>query len=181
MMRPNRIGWSLVAFFFVVGAVITAIDPTIWLGEAYMGGAVVLAGVYLLMTKRADRSDRLIREGIPAEAEILELDQTGMYLNEQPRIRLKLQIEAPGVAPFESEDTYTVPLAAVGALSGGRLPVFLDRKNPSRFTIDWLGGRDSEPDSSPRDRLAQLNELKDSGLITDGEFQQQRARILGSL
>jgi hypothetical protein len=260
MMRPNRVGWALVAGFLIGGVVLAVWIPEVWIGQAWIAVAIAMAAYYLLMNRRADRADRLKREGIPGRARIVEMTQTGMYVNSQPRVRLKLLIQAPGVAEFEAEDTYTVPLIALGALtSGGTLPVYLDRVEPSRFTIDWFGGggsgvpqallsasagppldlnaspqaRDAvldvlrthgidaagtvdlrghsaaraavldalsrhgidiahgvaaaapatsvEQRATPLDRLEKLKELRDAGLITDGEFEQQKARILSAI
>lgn len=137
-MRANRIGWGLVVFFAVVGAAFTAAAPDIWLGKAYIGCAAGLAVLYLWMNRHADRGERLLRDGIRGEAEILEVDQTGGYLNGQPRMRLRLRVDAPGVQPFERSHTYTVPYAALDSLAPGRsLPVALDRHRPARFAIDW--------------------------------------------
>jgi hypothetical protein len=259
MMRPNKIGWFIVAFFFIGGVIFTILIPRIWIGEIWIAVSLAVAAYYVLMNRRADRAEKLKREGIPGQAQILEATQTGMYVNEQPRVRLKLRIEAPGVTSFESEDTYTVPLIALGALTSGRmLQVYLDRADTSRFTIDWFGGGVSpspafagfsggssidldaspeareavldtlrshgidlegtidlrgnpavraavldalarhgvdvahgvaaaapgisvEPSATPLDRLQKLKELEDGGLITEREFEQQKARILDSI
>src|SRR5687767_13520119 len=139
MMRPTNVGWVLVAFFLVGGVVFTVLMPEIWIGQIWIVVALALAAYYVLLSRKARQADALQREGIPAEAQILEMTQTGMYVNQQPRVRLKLRIEAPGVPAFETEDTYTVPLIGLGALTrGGGLRVYLDRKDPSRFAIDWF-------------------------------------------
>lgn len=253
MMRPSRIGWFIVAFFFIGGVIFTILIPRIWIGEIWIAVSLALAAYYVLMNRRADRADKLKREGIPGQAQILEMTQTGVYVNEQPRVKLKLRIEAPGVEPFESEDTYTVPLVALGALTSGRvLQVYLDRADTSKFTIDWFGGpavafpagpsidlnatpeagqavldtlrahgidaqgtidlrgnpavraavldalarhgidvahgvaaaapgTSVEPPASPLDRMQKLRELKDAGLISEQEFERQKARILASI
>jgi hypothetical protein len=186
MMRPNLIGWGIVAFFFFGGLAFVVAVPDVWLlGLIWMVVALGLAALYLSMSRRANRAERLKREGIPGKARILELTQTGAYFNEQPRVRLKLRVEAPGVSTFECKHTYTVPLVALGAFSKGDvLPVYLDRANSSRFTIDWLGGDGDEAQAStktPHEQLEELTELRKDGLITDTEFEQQKARILGSI
>lgn len=142
MMRTNKTGWFLVAFFLICGAVLTVAAPQFWAGPGLIAGGLLLAIGFVLINRRASRAERLQFEGIPGEAQILELTQTGMYMNEQPVVRLKLLVEASGVPAFEAEHNYTVPLVALGALtSGGALLVYLDRTDPSRFMIDWFGGR----------------------------------------
>lgn len=183
MMRPDRIGWGIVVLFGGGGALFILFMREAWLlGVIWIGVALFLAVLYTVMNKRADRAEKLKREGIPGRANILEMTQTGTYVNQNPRVRLKLRIEAPGVPTFESKDTYTVPLVAMGALgSGEALPVYLDRADPSQFTIDWLGGSDGAGGSETRGRLEELAELRDAGLITDDEFSQRREKILNPI
>lgn len=246
MMRPNLVAWFVAAFFLVVGAVLTIAAPQLPVGPGLMVAALGLVAYLFVMTRRADRDERLLREGLRGEAQIVELKQTGMYVNDQPRVRLTLRVQAPGVRAFDAEDTYTVPLVALGALSsGGVLQVYLDRADSSRFTIDWFGGRrpalvsladgppidvnatpegreavlelrrthgidleagldlrgqpaaratvldtlarrgidlaHSEPTGAARDRLQKLKDLQESGLISDEEFEQHKARILDAI
>jgi hypothetical protein len=182
MMRPNLIGWGIVALFFFGGLGFTVALPEVWLlGVIWMVVATGLAVFYLSLNRRADRADELKREGIPGQAKILQLTQTGAYVNEQPRVRLKLRVEAPGVPAFECTHTYTVPLVALGAFAqDDTLPVYLDRSDPKKFTIDWLGGGGGD-DKAPHDRLEELAQLRTDGLITQADFEQQKARILGSI
>ncbi len=140
-MRPNAIGWVLVAFFFLGGVAFTVTIPGIWIGQIWIAVSLVLALVYWRMVGAARKAEALKRAGIRGQARILEASQTGTYVNEQPRVRLKLQIEAPGVTPFQAEKTVTVPLIALGALSSGRpLTVYLDRDQHQNFVIDWSPG-----------------------------------------
>ena len=74
------------------------------------------------------------------------MTQTGMYVNNQPRVKLRLQIQAPGVAPFEDTSTHTVPLVALGRLTAGTpLAVYLSPDDPSEYTIDWFGTTHGTP------------------------------------
>jgi hypothetical protein len=199
MMRPTAVGWFLVASFLVGGAAFAVLMPEIWIGQIWIAVALGLAAYYLVMIRRAARAEKLEREGIPGEARILELTQTGMYVNQQPRVRLKLRIEAPGVPAFDAEDTYTVPLIALGALTRGRaLRVYLDRTDPRRFTIDWFGDGGPAPalasfgappidlNASPAAREAVLETLRSHGIDTEGtvDLRQQpaaRAAVLDAL
>jgi hypothetical protein len=134
-------GWILAGSFFAGGVYFTIADPGIYIGQIWIAVSLVLAGVYLLMTRRAERADRLRREGLPGLATILGAEQTGAYLNNQPRVKLRLRVEAEGIAPFEVEKTVTVPMIALGRLSvGSPLRVYLDRENREGFMIDWGWG-----------------------------------------
>jgi len=78
------------------------------LGPIWVGVSLVLVAYYLWLNRKAGKAAGLKREGIAGQAQVLEMTQTGTYVNENPRVRLKLRVEAPGVTPFETEDTYTV-------------------------------------------------------------------------
>lgn len=184
MMRVNPVGWVLVAFFLIAGIVFTVIKPEgeASLGPIWIGVSLVLLAFYLWTTRKAGKAAQLKREGIPGQAQVLEMTQTGTYVNEQPRVRLKLRIEGPGVTPFEAEDTYTVGLIFLGMLAPGReLPVYIDREDHARFTIDW-GGTGATPatfsheggppidlNANPAAREAVFETLRRHGIDTRGE------------
>jgi len=105
--------------------------------------------LYIAMTLRANKATELVNAGVRGRADVLELTQTGTYINDQPRVKMRLRIEAPGVTAFETEDTVTVPLIALGSLQPGRaLTVVLDPADPKRYVIDWAGNS-----GGPVDRL----------------------------
>ena len=145
-MRPNLIGWFLVAFFFLGGLVFFITIPEIWIGQIWMAVAVFLGVLYAAMTAKANNAATLAAHGTRGQAQILNMTQTGTYINNQPRVKLRLRIEAPGITPFEDEDTVTVPLIALGALSaGGTLSVVLDPAEPQKYVIDWFGNAGGPP------------------------------------
>lgn len=139
-MRPNRTGWVLVAFFLLAGIGFWIAIPEIFIGQIWVAVALLLAVVYAGMNRRADQAEELKRTGIQGQAKIVEMTQTGTYINEQPRVKMKLSISAPGVAPFEDERTETVPLIALGRLSSGvPLVVYMKPEDPQGYVIDWGG------------------------------------------
>jgi hypothetical protein len=122
--------------------------PDVYIGQIWVAVSVVMAVVYFRMNRRADRTDEMRRTATRGEAQIVEMTQTGTYVNEQPRVKLKLRISAPGIAPFEDERTETVPLIALGRLSSGvPLTVFLRPEAPEDYVIDWSGGAAPSPDA----------------------------------
>ncbi|HEY7874590.1 MAG TPA: hypothetical protein VIG64_05655, partial [Actinomycetota bacterium] len=138
-MRANRWGWFLLALFLIGGIAFWIAMPEIWLGQIWVGVSVILGVILVVMFMRAERADEFKRTGTPGQAHILEMDQTGVYVNNQPRMKLRLRIEAPGVAPFEDTSTHTIPLVALGRLTAGvPLAVYLSREDPSEYTIDWF-------------------------------------------
>jgi hypothetical protein len=61
-------------------------------------------------------------------------------------------------------------------------PVSVDQQGSSGVTFGAPTGgfgASASPDEDPVDKLAKLAELKEKGLLTDAEFEAQKARILG--
>ena len=138
-MRPNWTGWAIILFFIAVGMVlwITIPDAEL-LGQGFVAVAVLLAIVYAFMMRRAQVVQEMISGGVRGTAQIIEATQTGTYVNNQPRVKLKLRIEAPGVPPFEDTRTDTIPMISMGLLtSTAPLAVYLDPAKPKNYVIDW--------------------------------------------
>ncbi len=138
-MRPNWIGWFLVLFFFIGGIVFWMAMPEIFIGQIWVAVSLFLAVVYVFMTLRAGRANEMRRTGVRGQAQILEMTQTGTYVNNMPRVKLRLRIQAPGIMPFDDERTMTVPMIALGQLSGGMLTVYLQPDKPKEYVVDWSG------------------------------------------
>lgn len=139
-MRPNRIGWLILAFFLGGGIYFWITMPEIFIGQIWVGVSVLLGIIYVVMFLRAEQADDLKQSGTPGQAQILEMTQTGVYVNNQPRVTLRLSIQAPGVAPFEDTKTHTVPLIALGRLTAGTpLAVYMKPDKPRDYVIDWFG------------------------------------------
>ncbi len=193
-MRPNAIGWVLVAFFLIGGIAFTVTIPEIFIGQIWIAVSLFLAGLYLWMGRRAGKLEALRRSGKPGTATILEMTQTGVYINEQPQVKLKLRVEGPGIQPYELEKSVVVPLIALGSLSNGRpLTVFVDQTDRENLLIDWFGGGAAAPFTispqggapvnvgEPLDRLTKLMQLRAANLVTEEEFEEHRKRILGGI
>jgi hypothetical protein len=178
-MRVNPIGWFLVALFLVGGIAFWITLPWVGIGQIWVAVALGLAALYLFLGRRAARARRLRQDGIPGEATIVGITQTGTEVNRQPMFKLRLRVEAEGVAPFEADKRVVVPLVAVPLLTNGApLPVFLDRNDPQEFTIDWelasgpftLSHEGGAPIaiSDPRARMAALRAMREHGVVPGG-------------
>ena len=141
------------------------------------------------LTDQSGDQQRLLAEGIPAEAVIVAMG-TPARGAQRFNIDIDLEVYVSGQAPYRVANQYIVPASApIG--QGARLPVRVDPNDPAKIAIDWdnvargpargevrpVGG-DGGGDSLAE--LALLARLRDSGALTDAEFEQQKARILGS-
>lgn len=81
---------------------------------------------------------RLIRKnGAPAMAEVLELKDTGMTLNENPVVSLRVMVRPEGVPPFEATMKALVGRLDVPRVQpGAMLPVKYDPNDHTRVALD---------------------------------------------
>jgi hypothetical protein len=203
--RVNPVGWGLALFFLAGGILFWITIPEIFIGQIWVAVSLFLIVIYSLVGSRARAAARRRAEGLPGQATILEMTQTGTQINEQPLVKLKLQVEASGIEPYEIEKRVVVPLVALGTLTSGRpLVVYVDRENHDELTIDWgagiaLAAQQAVPatpaapaapatttaapahEEEPLERLTELMRLKGAQLITDEEFAEQRKRILDGI
>jgi len=107
------------------------------------GGFMALVGIGLIAAgiivgRRAASTDALLATGTPGTAAITGLTQTGMYMNENPQIRMQLLVTLPGQTPYAAQHTEIVPLMLLGRLSSGQpLQVRVDPMNLNRIAVDW--------------------------------------------
>jgi hypothetical protein len=113
---------------------------------------------------------------------------------------IDMEVHVSGRQPYRVNNNYLVPAAATIG-QGVTLPIKVDPNDPAKIAIDWestqraargevrpVGGSGFAPASPPSsgggtDRVAELErlvKLRDSGALTDAEFEQQKAKILGS-
>jgi hypothetical protein len=191
----SGIGLAIAGFFLVGGIAFWIAAPGILIGQIWVFVALILIGVFGLIARGQAAKDRIQREGIRGTARVLSAEQTGVYVNEQPQMRLKLRVEAPGVTAFETEQRMVVPFIALATLGSGRpQTAYLDRENHDNLVIDWSAALEEAPQqpqqpapAAPKgeettlDRLQELMDLKSKQLISDEEFAKQKARILGEI
>jgi hypothetical protein len=62
---------------------------------------------------------------------------TGITINEQPRVRLQLEVHPPGGAPYQTDTTLLISrLMTSQFMPGAVVPVKYDPQNPRRVVID---------------------------------------------
>ena len=107
--------------------------------------AAVLTPIGFLMlmatiatARRGAEMDRLRATGIPGQAQILAMTQTGMYVNKQPVVSLQLQVQTGMHPPYTVTRREIVPMIALGRLTNGQpLQVKVDQANPTNLVILW--------------------------------------------
>ncbi len=87
---------------------------------------------------------RLLAQGVPAQARILQVGATGLTVNDAPQLRITLEVQPPpspgyggGSAPFTATSSLLVPLFAMArVVPGAVVPVRFDPAAPSNVAID---------------------------------------------
>lgn len=146
--------------------------------------------------------ERILAEGIAGQGVIVAMgtpERGAQWFN----LDIDLEVHVAGREAYRVANQYLVPAsAALGA--GVSLPIRVDPEDRSKIAIDWDGAatgpargevrqasgaaapptaKASGGGSSDEDSVAQLErlaKLRDSGALTEAEFEQQKARILGS-
>jgi hypothetical protein len=152
-----------------------------------------------LMEQSGDQK-RILAEGIPGEAKVVGMG-TPERGAQQYNLDLDLEVTVKGKSPYRVANQYIVP-AAVPLGPGVVLPVRVDQNDQAKIAIDWQNaatgpargevrpaggaatvGQVGASESGDDDSIAELErlvKLRDSGALTDAEFEQQKAKILGS-
>jgi Short C-terminal domain/Protein of unknown function (DUF3592) len=96
--------------------------------------------------KKREKAANLVSTGSRAVGTISDVEDTGMTINNNPRVRIRFRVEPlDGSAAFDAEKTQTVSRVQIPQI-GQRYPVFFDAADPSSFayaTVDDEQGRAS--------------------------------------
>lgn len=121
----------------------------------------------------------LLLTGIRANAEIVGVQDTGMTVNDDPRVLVRLRVKPEGADPFEIERKVLVSRVAVPR-RGEQVEVAYDPKEPTNFTFrmaDLTDGSQAGADD-PLEKLERLGALRDKGVLTQAEFESAKRQLL---
>jgi hypothetical protein len=169
-----------------------------------LGGLVPLFGGMALgrmgAAKQAQAME-LMRSGTRGIGTIVDVQDTGVSINNNPRIVIRMRIEpVGGGAPVERSKTVLVSRVAIPR-AGERYPAFFDPADPDKWM--FATAMDDNAPAEVRDlfaraaagsgggpaasagsddnavaELARLSELWKSGALSDAEFADAKARLL---
>ncbi|CDP85107.1 MULTISPECIES: SHOCT domain-containing protein [Mycolicibacterium] len=117
-------GDPLMKWMFWTGLLVTAIDVLIALGLTAAG------------SKSAAQNQKLEQVGVLALAQVTGIHETNTRINEQPLVKLDLQISGPGIAPFASQDRVLAPVSRLPMITNRKLVVLVDPAT-NEYRIDW--------------------------------------------
>jgi hypothetical protein len=141
-MQINKTGYSLIAFFFLGGLVFTVIEFTvlpfpIFLGPIWMIVATGL-GVYAVKQRRqGDHEQWLWKTGIKGRGTLVSAG-SHVQINEQPLLKMVLDVEVPGLPPRRITRRVVVSNFAAPLMQPGLvLPVYVNPADPEDILIAW--------------------------------------------
>jgi hypothetical protein len=115
---------SLLKWMFWVGLLITAADVLI---------ALALASY---SAKSSAKTQALEHSGVLALAQVTGIHETGTRINENPLVKIDLQISGPGIAPFASQDRVIASVARLPMITNRKLVALVDPAT-NEYQIDW--------------------------------------------
>lgn len=179
----------------------------LFIGVIWIVVAVAVGGWYKgIANKRAD-AERLFTTGRRATAVIERVEQTSSYSNNMPSFNVVVRVEPKFGTPFTHE-TRLVTIGNGVPIPGHLVEVAYDPNDTSTVAFEthkgmaippgevWVmrpperateaaaaaaahGADDREADDR-LDALERLAKLRESGVLTDAEFEAEKARLLNS-
>jgi hypothetical protein len=159
-----------------------------------------------LFTNKRKQAEELFQTGARGAGTVISVQDTGMTVNDNPRVAMTFRIEPLDGSPaFDAQKTTTVSRVEIPR-QGDRYPVWYDVGDPSRWayatvaddngreTMRQLFGEAAEtfvgmnapaPPAAAaqgQDTIAMIQQLADlhaQGILTDEEFAAQKAKLLG--
>ena len=123
-MDPSFLGLGITAFTFAI------ICVSLLCGLGITVAAIAIP-IYFIR-KNQQRAEALMKVGTQGEATILSLQDTGMFINNNPRVTLQMEIQMPYGAPYQITKTATVPLIRLSQVQvGSKVQVMVDMSDPT--------------------------------------------------
>jgi len=137
------------------------------------------------LVARSIADEGVRRRGRDAPADVVAVRKTGLFVNEDPQVVLKLRVRPPDGAPYEASLKSLVSQVAIPR-AGDRVAVRYDPANRARVALLKGGAArpaaGPTPDATPAtevvDHLATIASLRESGVITPDEYETLKRRLL---
>ncbi|MFD3165975.1 hypothetical protein [Herpetosiphon sp. NSE202] len=106
----------------------------------WMIGSFVFAFVLIIILPRAfGPNKKLLQQGLPGQARIINVYQTGLRINRNPQIGLVLEINGP-LGQYQTETKAVIPMISIPQFQPGAvLPIKIDPNNRNNIALDIYG------------------------------------------
>jgi hypothetical protein len=93
----------------------------------------------VIMRANRKKAETLMATGTPGEATVISLQDTGMRINDNPRVTLVLAVRIPNYAPYQIAKTVTIPLINLSQVQPGAVVQVVadpnDPGNPNKLGV----------------------------------------------
>ena len=156
-----------------------------------------------LFSNKKKKAEQLFETGSKGVGTVLQVQDTGMTINDNPRVQMVFRVEPlDGTPAFDAQKTTTVSRVEIPR-QGDRYPIWYDPSDPSNTwayatvaddngratmrqlfgeaanTFVGMGGAPPAAAPDPMEQLERLAALHQQGALTDEEFAAQKAKLLG--
>jgi hypothetical protein len=130
------VGPIFLAIYFASGAQ-PIMKWMFWAGLAITALVVLIAlGITSMGARSAAKTQALEQTGVLALAQVVGIHETGTRINEQPLVKIDLQISGPGIAPFASQDRVLASITRLPMITNRKLVALVD-PTTMQYQIDW--------------------------------------------
>jgi hypothetical protein len=148
-MRINRTGIWLIGFFALLGlamcigpALLGAdLETSLIVGSTGAIFVLVAAGLALYARHaraKAAHQDWIFQNGIKGSATVLEVGNSHTTVNEMPLIKLRLDLDIPGVGRSQVTRREVMPVFTANRMDAGLvLPAYVNPQDPGDFVLVW--------------------------------------------
>ena len=126
-------------------------------------------------------SPKKIKNGVYAPARVLEVHDTGVSVNDNPQVRLVIEVMPKNGSPFQAQvKTLVSRLEAALVQPGVEAVVVYDPLKPTRLQLSSMDLKPVEMNNA-ESRLKELDQLYEELLITNDEYRAKREEIIRKL
>ena len=141
-MQINRTGYLLLAFFFVGGLIFTVLEFTVFPFPIFLGPIWVVVSVGLGSTRSSRRARAATSNGCGRPAsearERWSRRSSNVQINDQPLMKLELDLELPGQPPRRVTRKVIISEFAAHLMQPGLvLPVYVNPQDPDDILVVW--------------------------------------------
>jgi hypothetical protein len=110
-------------------------------GSIVAGIVIIVFGlVFIKFIRPLFVASKLQKTGISATAVILEVSDTGTTINDNPQVKLKLEVQPAHRAPYQAETKILISRLQTSFFQPGSIiPVKIDPDNPKNIALDTTG------------------------------------------
>ncbi len=135
LLCGGLVGPIFLAVYFTVGPIVG--QWMFWVGLLITAADVLIAiAIAAYSAKSSAKTQALEHDGVLALAQVVGIQETGTRINEQPLIKLDLQISGPGITPFASQDRVIASISRLPMITNRKLVALVDPAT-SEYQIDW--------------------------------------------